>query len=86
MRTESPEIMGRFPLIEAGLQKEDCFAALQAAGIELPVMYRLGFDNNNCIGCPKGGNAYWNLIRKHFPEYSSVCVQSRGSLVCARSS
>lgn len=31
-------------------------------------MYKLGFQNNNCIGCPKGGRGYWNMIRKHFPD------------------
>jgi hypothetical protein len=31
-------------------------------------MYRLGFNNNNCIGCPKGGAGYWNMIRLHFPS------------------
>lgn len=31
-------------------------------------MYLLGFQNNNCIGCPKGGRGYWNMIRKHFPD------------------
>ena len=24
-------------------------------GIEIPVMYRLGYNNNNCVGCVKGG-------------------------------
>lgn len=38
------------------------------AGIELPKMYRLGYDNANCIGCPKGGQAYWQNIRHDFPE------------------
>jgi hypothetical protein len=32
-------------------------------------MYELGFHNNNCIGCVKGGKGYWNQIRKHFPEH-----------------
>ena len=31
-------------------------------------MYRLGYLNNNCIGCPKGGMGYWNKIRRDFPE------------------
>lgn len=57
-----------FPCIEAGLHKPDCHALVRDAGIELPAMYRLGFDNNNCIGCPKGGAGYWNMIRKHFPD------------------
>lgn len=56
-----------FPLIERGLTKQDCHALVRAQGIELPAMYRLGFQNNNCIGCPKGGAGYWNMIRDHFP-------------------
>jgi hypothetical protein len=31
-------------------------------------MYNLGFPNNNCIGCVRGGMGYWNLIRKLFPD------------------
>lgn len=31
------------------------------------MMYRLGYKNNNCIGCVKGGMGYWNKIRKDFP-------------------
>ena len=57
------------PLIEKGLGKEDCLAMLKNANIELPAMYKLGYHNNNCIGCVKGGKGYWNHIRKHFPEH-----------------
>jgi hypothetical protein len=46
----------------------DCLALIERAGIALPAMYLLGFQNNNCIGCPKGGRGYWNMIRVHFPE------------------
>ena len=31
-------------------------------------MYDLGYPNNNCIGCVKGGMGYWNRIRRDFPE------------------
>lgn len=31
-------------------------------------MYDLGYNNNNCIGCVKGGMGYWNKIRIDFPE------------------
>ena len=31
-------------------------------------MYDLGYPNNNCIGCVKGGMGYWNKIRVDFPE------------------
>jgi len=31
-------------------------------------MYDLGYSNNNCIGCVKGGMGYWNKIRIDFPQ------------------
>jgi 3'-phosphoadenosine 5'-phosphosulfate sulfotransferase (PAPS reductase)/FAD synthetase len=56
------------PLIEEGLDKGDCLAIVERAGIVLPAMYLLGYDNANCIGCPKGGQNYWQKIRHDFPE------------------
>ena len=56
------------PLIEAKLSKEDCLAMVDRAGILLPITYRMGYDNANCIGCPKGGQNYWQAIREDFPE------------------
>lgn len=57
-----------FPLIERGLLHSDCLAMIERAGIVLPLMYRLGYQNANCIGCVKGGEGYWNKIRRDFPE------------------
>lgn len=57
-----------FPLIEKGINKDMCAGMIINAGIELPMMYRLGYSNNNCIGCVKGGKGYWNKIRVDFPE------------------
>jgi hypothetical protein len=56
------------PLIERHISKGDCLAIIERAGIGLPEMYLLGYDNANCIGCPKGGAGYWNKIRRDFPE------------------
>lgn len=67
-RRQNPEVELLTPLIEAGLGKADCLAMVERAGIELPAMYRMGYRNNNCIGCPKGGMGYWNKIRVDFPE------------------
>ena len=64
-----PEVNARFPLIDRGITKEQCIGMIWKAGIEIPAMYKLGFNNNNCIGCVKGGAGYWNKIRKHFPEH-----------------
>jgi hypothetical protein len=65
---QNPGVATWFPLVEAGLTKGDCLALVQRAGIELPAMYRLGYRNNNCLGCVKGGMGYWNKIRQDFPE------------------
>jgi 3'-phosphoadenosine 5'-phosphosulfate sulfotransferase (PAPS reductase)/FAD synthetase len=56
------------PLIDNAYSKDDCLDVLRAEGIEIPMMYRLGYRNNNCIGCPKGGAGYWNKIRVDFPK------------------
>ncbi|MBB1630263.1 hypothetical protein [Cupriavidus sp. UME77] len=62
------------PLIDKGLGKEDCKAMAQRAGIELPMMYRLGYENANCIGCVKGGEGYFRAIREDFPaEFEELC-------------
>ena len=57
------------PLITHGITKNACFSVLKAAGIALPVMYLLGFRNNNCIGCVKARDNlnYWKRIRQYFP-------------------
>lgn len=60
-----------FPLIENKISGEEAHAILMGAGIELPEMYKLGFNNNNCIGCVKGGKGYWNKVRQHFPDVFS---------------
>jgi len=64
-----PEVTTDFILIDQKLQKQDCMGLMSGIGIDLPMMYKLGFNNNNCIGCCKGGKGYWNHIRKHFPEH-----------------
>jgi len=65
-----------FPLINKGLTKNQCAWILNEVGIELPVMYSLGYENNNCIGCVKGGSFYWNKIRKDFPEWFDLMVKA----------
>ena len=64
----NPELYLWWPLLERGITKQDCFDMLNRAGIILPVMYRLGYKNANCIGCVKGGAGYWNKIRRDFPD------------------
>ena len=57
------------PLIDKGLTKIDCLAMIENAGIELPEMYKLGYKNNNCMGCVKASSpAYWKKIEIDFPK------------------
>ena len=63
----NPEVICRFPLIEQGVGKGDCLDWLETLNLTLPMMYRLGYHNANCVGCVKGGKGYWNKIRRDFP-------------------
>lgn len=57
------------PLIDAGITKEGALALVEREGVALPAMYRLGFQNNNCIPCVKATSPnYWALVRKTHPE------------------
>lgn len=71
-----PKTKPVFPLIDSKLTKSQCAEILLMNGIKLPKMYELGFHNNNCIGCVKGGKGYWNHIRKHFPDYFERMAQA----------
>lgn len=62
------DVNEEFILIDNNVSKQDCYAHLSRLGIKLPAMYQLGYSNNNCIGCVKGGMGYWNKIRKDFPD------------------
>jgi len=64
-------------LIDAGLTKSDCIAMVERAGIELPIMYKLGYKNNNCMGCVKASSPeYWQKIKQDFPEMWNKMLQS----------
>lgn len=68
-REQNPEVNLWAPLVEEGITKAEALTILRQAGIEIPAMYRLGYKNNNCIGCVKGQSGYWNKIREDFPEH-----------------
>ena len=57
-----------FPLIENNLSKEDAHGLAERLGLKRPVMYDMGYPNNNCVGCVKASAGYWNKIRVDFPE------------------
>lgn len=63
-----PYFCHEFPLIDHRITKKEAHGICKGLGIDIPEMYRIGYDNNNCIGCVKGGKGYWNKIRKDFPD------------------
>ena len=75
---QNPEVKTEWILADQAITKTDCYRRLTSAGIELPAMYKLGYNNNNCIGCVKGGAGYWNKIRVDFPEaFDRMAKQER---------
>src|ERR1700753_1433090 len=75
---ENPQTNVAWVLADSKITKSDCYKRIQMAGIDLPEMYRLGYNNNNCIGCVKGGMGYWNKIRLDFPEaFDRMAKQER---------
>lgn len=75
----NPELTLKWILRDNFIRKEDCYRILEQAGIELPEMYRLGFEHNNCWGCVKATSpGYWNKTRIHNPEvFARRADQSR---------
>jgi len=47
----NPDLFLKWILVEERLTTKDCHKIIEDDGIEPPMMYRLGFDNNNCPGC-----------------------------------
>lgn len=64
-----PQFNHEFPLIDKNLVKEEVHGLFERTfDFTRPKMYELGYSNNNCVGCIKGGMGYWNCIRKDFPD------------------
>lgn len=86
-RRNNHDLKIALPLIDQMITKAECHRRIAAAGIEAPAMYRLGYSNNNCIGCPKGGSGYWNKIRRDFPAtFAKMAATERAldAAICKR--
>jgi phage terminase large subunit-like protein len=75
----NPELSVDWVLLDAGITKDDCYQIIKDAGIAVPAMYQLGYNNNNCLGCVKAtGARYWNMVRRDFPDvFEQRAAQSR---------
>lgn len=82
---ENPTVWPDWVLRAEAVTKSDCYRILTEAGIALPDMYKMGYRNNNCIGCVKGGAGYWNKIRTDFPARFDEMAQVEreiGATIC----
>lgn len=58
-----------FPLIKENVTKAQINLFLREAGIEEPLLYRLGFAHNNCAGgCVRAGKRQYKLLHEKLPE------------------
>jgi len=58
----------RFPLIAEQTTKEQIDFFLGEANIEIPELYKLGFQHNNCSGgCVRAGKKQWKLLYEKLP-------------------
>lgn len=64
-----PHVKHEFPLIARFWTKQQAHGYCKdVMKLRRPLMYDLGYSNNNCIACVKGGMGYFNRIRIDFPE------------------
>jgi len=57
-----------FPMIQEGISKQAAADWCQCVmGVRLPEMYSWS-DHANCLGCFRGGKAYWLAVAQHNPK------------------
>jgi hypothetical protein len=57
----------RFPVVEEKVSKQDCVDWSLSIGVNPPSMYCWS-EHANCVGCVKGGMAYWLKVAEHRPD------------------
>lgn len=57
----------RFPVAEENVTKQQCSDWCKAQGVCPSAMY-LWSGHANCVGCVKGGRAYWLAVKENAPE------------------
>lgn len=58
-----------FPLIDMHCSKKESFDVVRKTKIEIPKLYKMGFDHNNCGGgCVRAGKASWKNCLEKCPE------------------
>lgn len=82
MTLNHPKAKPIFPLLMMGYDKGKCIDIVKEAGIDVPEMYLIGFNNNNCFktGCVQGGIGYWQKMKREFPEKFNAMAEMEHKL------
>lgn len=74
MKLNHPDSKPIFPLLMMGYNKQDCIKIIENNGINAPIVYKMGYKNNNCAktGCVQGGVGYWQKIKREEPDKFNV--------------
>lgn len=57
----------RFPVVEEKITKQQCADYCISLGVTPSSMYRWS-EHANCVGCVRGGKAYWLKVKDNAPE------------------
>jgi hypothetical protein len=57
----------RFPMIETATTKQQAVEWVESMGVRPSAMYCWA-EHANCVGCVKGGMAYWKAVEQHAPQ------------------
>jgi len=66
-RAHAEGVRVRFPVIEENVTKQQTTDWCLELGVRPSSMYCWA-EHANCVGCVKGGRAYWIAVAKHHPE------------------
>jgi hypothetical protein len=62
-----PWLVNRYPLVEAGLNRDDCLRIIAESGLPVP-------EKSACYFCPYHSNGYWlDMKRRHPNEWAAAC-------------
>lgn len=67
MRAEMGGYKVRFPVAEEGVDKQICADWCSSLGVCPSEMYTWS-DHANCVGCVRGGKAYWLAVLDNHPD------------------
>lgn len=73
VRAEAGGYTCRFPLAELGITKQECADWCMSLGVRPPRMY-LWSEHANCVGCRRGGKAYWLAVQENHPDVFAAAV------------